>query len=279
MSKKRPMSLIALLTLAVAGPAMALQITPSQPAAGEWNLALSLTSESYDEFWVGSQRVSEPALGEVETTSASLWARYGITDRLAVAVSVPWVDVEGDGFAGLEDSGFQDLEASVQYRLLEVDKGDWNHRISLGASLRTPIGSYEGNAPISLGDDTTDGILGIGWAGGTGPWLVSSHVAYALRGDDAPDTSNLRLEVGRSFGPRVWTALGFGLQRASSGTDIGEPGFTFPSNREEHDRIDAELYFAITPQVGLSARAWETLSGRNTGDSTGLSLGLVVSSW
>ena len=271
--------LILLATVGLAAPAAALQVTPSQPAAGEWNLALSLSQESYDEFWVGSQKVSEPMLGEVETTAISLWARYGIPDRISVAVSVPYVDVDTDGLAGMEDSGMQDVEASVQWRLLEVDRGAWNHRVSLGASIRTPAGSYEGNAPISLGDDTTDAIVGAGWAGSTGPWLVSAQATYALRGEDAPDTSNLRLEVGRSFGPRVWTALGYGLQRASSGTDIGEPGFTFPSNKEELDRIDAELYVSMTPQLGLSVRAWDTLSGRNTGDSTGLSLGLVVSSW
>ncbi len=274
---KVPFLLLAAAGLAV--PAAALQITPSQPSAGEWNLALSVSQESYDEFWVGSQKVSEPMLGEVETNTISLWARYGITDRISVAVSLPYVDVDTDGLAGFSDSGVQDLEASVQFRLLDVDRGAWNHRVSLGASLRTPAGSYEGNAPISLGDDTTDAIVGAGWAGGTGAWLVSAQATYAVRGDDAPDTSNLRLEVGRSFGSRVWAALGYGLQRASSGTDIGEPGFTFPSNKEEHDRIDAELYVALTPQLGLSARAWDTLDGRNTGDSTGFSLGLVVSSW
>lgn len=274
---KVPFLLLAAAGLAV--PAAALQITPSQPSAGEWNLALSVSQESYDEFWVGSQKVSEPMLGEVETNTISLWARYGITDRISVAVSLPYVDVDTDGLAGFSDSGVQDLEASVQFRLLDVDRGAWNHRVSLGASLRTPAGSYEGNAPISLGDDTTDAIVGAGWAGGTGAWLVSAQATYAVRGDDAPDTSNLRLEVGRSLGSRVWAALGYGLQRASSGTDIGEPGFTFPSNKEEHDRIDAELYVALTPQLGLSARAWDTLDGRNTGDSTGFSLGLVVSSW
>ena len=60
---------------------------------------------------------------------------------------------------------------------------------------------------------------------------------------------------------------------SDGGTDIGDPGFTFPSNQEEYDRLGGKVYVRINDRFGLSFSGFSTLDGRNTGDSTGASLG------
>ena len=252
-------------------PAAALDLNGFLPAAGQGDLALSYTSESYDEFWVGTTKVADPGVGEVDTVSLSLWGRYGFTDRLAVVANVAHVDVESDGLAGFEDSGVQDLSALGLYRLLESGP----HSLTGGAGLRTPVKNYRGDHPVSIGDDTTDALLRLVYQYSSGPFYVSQQVGYDLRGDEAPDGFPLYTEAGYSVGAVTFSAS-YTRYVADGGTDIGDPGFTFPSNQEETERVGAKVYARVAPRWGLAGSAFTTLDGRNSGDASGFSLGVVM---
>lgn len=242
------------------------------PAAGEGAAALSVTSEGYDEFWVGERKVSNPGVGEVDIESLTLWGRYGFTDRLAVVANVPWVDAEGDGFGGFEDSGVSDLTALLLARLADFGGG---HTLIGGAGLRTDIGDYEANAPVSLGDGTTDGLFRLVYQYQQGAFYLSQQVGYDLRGGEAPDGFPLHTELGYTFARTTLNAF-YTRYFADGGTDIGDPGFTFPSNQEEYERIGGKAYIRLGGGFGLAASAFTTLDGRNTGDATGVSIGVVT---
>lgn len=246
------------------------------PARGEGAVAISYTAESYDEFWVGETKVQEPALGEVETTSLSLWTRWGLTDRLALVANLPYVEVSTDGFAGFEDDGLADLEALLLFRALERSSGAVRHRLVAGAGVRTPASDYEGNAPVSLGDDTTDVLLRLVYQLERGGFYLSQQVGFDSRSDDAPDGFPLYTEVGYTVGSITFSGS-YSRLFADGGTDIGEPGFTFPSNQEEYERVGAKLFGRFTDRIGGSLSAFTTLDGRNTGETTGASAGLVLS--
>ncbi len=104
---------------------------------------------------------------------------------------------------------------------------------------------------------------------------ASQQVGFDSRGDDVPDSFPLYTEAGYTFG-RVTGSLFYSRLIADGGTDIGDPGFTFPSNQEEYSRAGGKVYVRVGPRVGASASAFTTLDGRNTGDTTGGSLGLVL---
>ena len=258
----------------LSGASHAMDLNGFLPARGEGTAALSYTGESYDEFWVGRTRVEEPALGEVETASTSLWLRWGFTERLAVVGNLPYADVTTDGAAGLEDSGAADLEALVLFRLLETSTGAVRHRVVAGAGVRTPASDYEGDAPVSLGDDTTDALVRFVYQLESGGFYLSQQVGFDARGDDAADTVPLFTELGYTAG-RVTVSAFYSYLAADGGTDIGDPGFTFPSNQEEYERAGAKLFGRFTDRIGGTVSAFTTLDGRNTGDATGLSAGLV----
>lgn len=265
-----------LLLLTASAPVLALDLDGFQPAKGQYDIALSATLESYDEFWVGTTKVADPGLGEVETQSLALWTRWGVTDRIAVIAALPFVDVEGDGLGGLEDSGVQDLTALAQFHVANGQAGAWRWDVVVGGGVRAPIGSYEGNAPVSLGDDTTDLLTRATLLARTGSWFLSQQVGFELRGDDAPNGWGLRTEIGHHVTDRVTASGWIAISRASGGTDIGDPGFTFPSNQEEWDRVGAKLLVGLNDTLRLSAGGFATLDGRNTGKSTGFNLGLVA---
>jgi hypothetical protein len=246
------------------------------PEPGRGDVAFSLNFDSNDQFWVGTEKVSVPELGTVDTFSASLWWRHGLTERLTLVSSVPYVDVEGDGTENLSDSGAQDLSVFLQWRAWSGTVGQARHSIALGVGGRTPVSDYEGDSPISLGDDTTDALLRAVWLAQLGRWYVSTQTGWDVRGEDAPDGLPLAVTAGRSFG-RITPSVTWYRYWADGGTDIGDPNFTFPSNKDEFERIAAKVFARVNPRWGLAVGAFTTLDGRNSGDTDGYAVGLVLS--
>ncbi len=252
-----------------------LDINGFQPAKGEGTLALSTTTESYDKFWVGETKVSDPGVGEVETTSLTLWGQYGFTDRLALVVNLPYVDVDSDGFGGFGDSGLQDLSALLKFRLVDVESGSGlRHTLIGGAGFRTAIDDYEANLPVDLGDNTDDALVRLVYQLRAGNFYFSQQAGFDLRGGDAPDGFPLVTELGYTFGAVTLSAY-YSNYIADGGTDIGDPGFTFPSNQDETTRVGAKVYGRIGEHFGLAASGFTTLDGRNSGDIEGFSLSVV----
>jgi hypothetical protein len=266
------------LLLAVAGAAAAQDLDGFSPEPGKGDIALSYSFDSYDEFWVGDTKVSDPGVGEVEANSLSLWWRHGFTERLSVVASLPYVDADGDGLGGFSESALQDLTVLGQYRLLTRESGSRRHSFVVGGGFRTPASDYEANSPIDVGDGTTDVLLRAVYLLQAGYFYLSAQTGYDVRGEDAPDGIPLAITGAWGFGGgRTWVSGTYSQYFADGGTDIGDPGFTFPSNEDESTRIGAKVFSRINDRFGWSVAAFTTLDGRNSGDTTGYSAGLVFS--
>ncbi|HEX5758126.1 MAG TPA: hypothetical protein VF121_02935 [Thermoanaerobaculia bacterium] len=261
---------------AAAAPSAALDINGFMPGAGRGALAFTATVEGYDEFWVGDTKVSDPGVGEVETNSLTAWFTWGLTDNFALVVNLPYVDTTSDGLGGFEDNGLQDLTALAKLRFASFGNGGTRHSLVGAAGVRTPASDYEGNLPVDLGDATTDALLRLVYQLESGSFYFSQQVGFDVRGDDAPDGIPLYTELGWSAGPATWT-LFYAQLIADGGTDIGDPGFTFPSNGDEYQRVGAKVYGRFTEALGGTLGGFTTLDGRNSGDVTGFFGGLVVS--
>ncbi|HEX5720396.1 MAG TPA: hypothetical protein VF179_29850 [Thermoanaerobaculia bacterium] len=252
-------------------PAGALDITGFLPGQGVGTLGVSYTGEGYDEFWVGETKVSDPGVGEVDIVSLALWFDWGFTDDLALVGNVAHVDADSDGLGGFEDSGLQDLSVLLKYRFLSSGP----HSLVGAAGVRTPLSDYEANLPVDLGDGTTDALARLVYLFNPGAFYFSQQVGYDMRGDDAPDGIPIYTELGYTTGNL--TFIGFYSQlTADGGTDIGDPGFTFPSNKDEYSRAGVKLYNRLGERYGFSILGFTTLDGRNSGDAQGVSVGTTV---
>lgn len=260
--------------LTVGTPANAFDLNGFMPEAGHGDVALSFNTESYDEFWVGDTKVSDPGVGEVETTSITLWGQFGFTDRFALVANLPYVDVDNDGLGPFGDSGLQDIAALAKFRFAEIQSSGARHSFVAAAGVRTPASDYEANLPVDLGDGTTDFLARFVYQVETGGFYFSQQVGFDLRSDDAPDGFPLLTELGYSFG-RVTINGSYYVYIADGGTDIGDPGFTFPSNKDETERLGAKVFARLGTAFGLAVAGFTTLDGRNSGDATGLSVGGV----
>ena len=265
--------LSAVLAVALAGlgtPIHALDINGFVPGRGRGDVAVSYTAETYDEFWVGKTKVSDPGVGKVDLNSTSLWLQWGLTDNLAVVATLPYIDASSNGLGNFHDQGLQDLSLLLKYRFWTAGP----HSLVAGAGGRTAVQDYEANLPVDLGDNTTDALFRLVYQFQTPTFYFSQQVGYDIRGGDAPDDYPLYTELGFTVG-RVTYGGYYAKLIAKGGTDIGDPGFTFPSNKEEYSKIGVKVFGRVTDRIGLSAVYFTTLDGRNTGDSHGLSGGVV----
>jgi hypothetical protein len=275
MERARPSALaagFAGLLLAAATPAAALDLNGFMPEAGHGDVALSFATEGYDEFWVGETKVSDPGVGEVETTSITLWAQFGFTDNFALVANLPYVDTDSDGLGGFEDSGLQDVAALAKFRFAQIESSSGlRHSFIAAAGGSTPASDYEANLPVDLGDGTTDFQARFVYQLESEGFYFSQQVGYDVRGDDAPDGFPLLTELGYTFG-RVTINAAFYNYIADGGTDIGDPGFTFPSNQDETQRLGAKIFARFSDAFGAAAGYFTTLDGRNSGNASGFSL-------
>jgi hypothetical protein len=257
------------------GPASAMDLNGFLRPEGRGDVSLSFTSESYDEFWVGDTKVSDPGVGKVKTRSISLWAAYGVTPRFSVVGSVPYVKADSDGLGGFQDEHLQDISLMGLYQLGELGRSA-RHRFVGGLGLRTIASNYEANQPVDTGDGTADALARVVYQIEAGRFYASQQVGYDRRGGDAPDAFPLYTELGMTWGRITYTGF-YSRLDAKEGTDIMDPGFTFPSNDDEYERAGAKLYGRITDYFGVSGMYFTTLDGENSGDSTGFSVGINYS--
>lgn len=275
MSRLNQRTRLCLVLLGACAPgAGATDITGFLAPSGHGAVALGFTAESYDSFWVGTRKVSDPGLGRVRTNSTTVFVQHGLTERVTLQANLPYVNTRGDGLAGFSESGLQDLSALVKVRLAA---GGTRVRSSLvlGAGLRTIASNYEANKPVDIGDGTADALLRVVHLLQSGRFYWSQQIGFDVRGGEAPNGFPVYTELGYGFG-RTSFALLYSGALASGGTDIGDPGFTFPSNKDEFHRVGVKLFTRLSPSWGVVGHAFTTVAGRNSGDSTGFGAGLVV---
>jgi len=274
---RRPPLTLLLLALwgGAAPPAQASDVNGFLSPEGKGAVAVGFTHEGYDEFWAGTSKVADPGLGRVTTNSVTLYNQFGINDSVSLVLNLPHVSTSGDGQAGFAESGLQDITGLLKVRLARFGSGVRGSVVVAGG-IRTIASNYEANKPVSIGDGTADGLLRLVCLLQAGRFYWSQQLGFDVRGGEAPNGLPIYTELGYGFGRATVTLLYRGYF-ADGGTDIGEPGFTFPSNKDETQRVGAKLYVRGSGNWGAVFEGFTTLSGRNSGDATGIGAGLVVS--
>ncbi len=257
---------------------------------GRGAVAISYSAEHYDNvFLVPNNAKGVPIFREVNVSSLSLFATYGITGRLEATMSLPYITARGQadpavlealGFEN-ERKGLQDLSLAFKYRVhrLNVGSGMLDAGASLG--LRTPIGNYrvdEGlQSILAIGNRTTalTGLVLLHWQGMQGLFLTAQG-GYSLRSAEVPNAWVGEVKAGyahRAFYVDVWYAG----QRSIGGVNILGEGFVgfFPATDVTFTRAGLSAFVPVVGGFGLTAGANKYLAGRNVGESTGFYGGVV----
>ena len=263
---------------------------------GQISITAGYTRGTADAFYVGDRHVEGiPAHNEFTQNIFSLYAKYGITNRLTVIGSYAFIDLDGDGAAdpinGLtEDSDLQDLQLAVKYQLASVDLGG-SQLDFLVAGTGTIAGGYQNNGILSIGS----GANAVGFSGGAhfshrSGFFASAVAGYDIRGEaentteaamgadfDVPNAIVGVAKIG--YAGVFYGELFFDYQNSLDGVDIMGEGFVgnFPETQVNFARLGASVYYPVTPNLGLSLGYSTFVDGRNVADFSYLSTGITVS--
>jgi hypothetical protein len=250
---------------------------------GNTDLALSYTLDWYDEFWVGSQKVSPADVGEIERTTYNLWAAHGLSEDLDLVASASYVEATSDGVqAGLGTPGFddeedlQDLVLGAKWRAHQGGIGPGTLGLLVAPAIKVPMTDYEENAVTAIGDGQVDlrfrGIVHYQ----IGTFWGALESGYDRRNGAPDDEIPINLTLGGNLGPV--TIMPYYSQIISQGgIDIDEvpAAGRFPATEEEYQRYGISAYARLGDTFGLTAGYRTTSDGKNTGDVDAYTIGLV----
>ena len=256
-------------------------------------------NDSWDEYWEGTLRRSNGNIGTVTTRSIALHAGYGVTERLTVLGSLPYVWTEASQGVLHGMSGPQDVTLLAKYRVVNpLIAGRARLKVLAVGGVTAPTSDYTPDfLPMSIGLQSKSAITRLaahlqdrsGWfVDGYAERIWRSNVtldrsAYFTNGQyiesnevAMPDVARYRGTLGWQRGP--WCIpVGVTVQRTLGGGDIRRQDMPFVSNRMNATMAHAELMYYLPgiSNLRLDLGAARTLDGRNVGRSTSFMTGLT----
>ena len=291
MIKKQLLLILAVTTLGYVNTAYSQSpISGFMQGKGKGNVSLSYSSEKYNEVYLVPDFVDGvPIFNEVQISSASLYATYGITDQLDVVLSLPYISAEGDASQAVlnnlnyenKRSGLQDVSVFVKYNPFYFDYGSSSVRLIASVGVKTPVGNYDENeglqSIIAIGNrSTTVSAIGLAMFKMDSGFFATGQFGGNFATNEVPNSYISELKLGYAVSKFYGDAF-LANQFSTSGVDILGEGFQgfFPATRVSYTKIGVNLYTPIYKEFGVGTGISTLLAGRNIGKATGVYGALV----
>jgi hypothetical protein len=257
------------------------------------------THDAWDRYWEGTLERSNGNIGTLTTQTVSWMGSYGISDRLNVIATLPWVETQASAGTLKGQQGLQDLSVGLKWTALRTPLTKHGTlQAFLVASGGGPVTDYTPDfLPLSIGlasrraagRATLNFQTNAGWfVEGTGSYTWRDSVtldrpAYYTNGQlyfsnevAMPDLIDYAFRAGY-WKHGLYLPITFSQQITAGGGDIRRQDMPFVSNRMNVSRLDAlaEYYLLSSKSLGLRIGASYAVSGRNVGQSTTLLTGVT----
>lgn len=233
---------------------------------GSFQLAPSVSLEKYNSYLTANQEL----FFSRSAKSFSLYTAYGISNRLDVAFSLPYVYVNALG------NGLQDAALGAKFRVVSLQKGLFYLDAFAAMTYTFPTSNYNTEDFSAIGQRAKvlapRAILQLKHSKG---FFMALQLAYAKVSLPTPNRINASVKLG--WASEQWyTDVWFDYQKSQGGFSYRD-GFAQPfrSFGVDYQAIGATLYRPISTHVGVSIAFAKFLAGRNIGLSNRLSLGMV----
>ncbi len=261
----------------------------------QWCNGITYMHSGWNEYWEGTTKRSNQNLGTVTTQSLMLMSNYGISDKLNVLVSVPyiWTHASEGTLHGLE--GFQDIALNVKYEFYTTRLGKGNLSLIGVGGFSTPLTNYENDfLPMSIGLGSTNlsGRLTADYQQGIFFTTLSS--AYVWRSDVTIDrssyyTDQINYTNQVAMPNQLYSNLNIGIRKSNlvaeavlmnmytfGGFDIRKNDMPFASNQMNMTSIGAhaKYFLPFVTNLEVIGGADFVIAGRNVGQSQTYTAGL-----
>jgi hypothetical protein len=252
---------------------------------------------SWKNYWEGKLKRDNLNLGTVSTQMFGVMGAYGVTNKLNILFSAPYVKTKASAGTLHGQKGFQDGSLWIKY--MPVEKKIGNGELSLYglAGVSAPLSNYVADyLPLALGlRSKTLSLRAMGdyqagnfFATLSGTYVFRSNIKidrdeyyttemHYTNKVSMPDALSFNFRAGYRHNDIIaeafldnWTTLG--------GFDITRNNMPFPSNRMNATRLGANFKYHLKnlKWLQLVANGNHVIAGRNVGQSTSINAGLFI---
>jgi len=254
------------------------------PEAG--TVSLSYVFQTADEFYRADQKGPTPGGGE-DLDQHTLWLslNYGLTENFALDFRTGYAKSEfvlagptiDDSFNGLADSTI-----GLTWRIVDEDISE--HGLpSIALRVAAIIaGDYDTGYINSIGDGGDGGevslIVGKIFADKV---ALSGELGYRDRDSGIPEEVFFNLNAYYLFNSKLTASFEYQWNDATSGLDIGQPGFApdpsrpvrrFPELEEDYQTVGLGISYNVTNTLNLGLNLATVIDGRNTNDTDAIGI-------
>jgi hypothetical protein len=268
----------------------------------QWCNGLTYMHSSWREYWEGTTKRENKNLGTVTTQSLMLMSNYGISDKVNVLVTVPyvWTNASAGTLHGMK--GFQDIELDVKYEFYKTKIGKGKLSLIAVGGFSTPLTDYENDfLPMSIGLGSTNlsGRLTADFQHGIFFTTLSS--SYVWKSDVTIDrtsyyTDHIIYSNKVDMPNQLYSNLLIGIRKSNltvqgvimnmytfGGSDIRKNDMPFAANQTNMTTLGAHVkyFLPFVPNLEVIGGAdfvvdipQLNIAGRNVGQSTTYTAGL-----
>ena len=254
--------------------------------------------DSWTEYWEGSLKRVNGNVGKFTGNNVMWYGVYGLTPKINLMASVPYISNKLSQGTLMGMSGVQDLMISGKYKLLDFEQGPGKFKTFVVATFSTPLSDYTPDFyPTSLGTHTTNvgGRLTLNYTFKS-DFYVNASGGYTWRSNTTLDRPSYFTDGHFYSTEEVWMPnvldykVDFGWHRKSlqvvasymqmntlGGGDIRRQDMPFVSNRMNASQVGGLVMYYLPWPKNMAVRGMVnyTVAGRNVGQTTSIMGGLL----
>jgi hypothetical protein len=246
---------------------------------------------SWTDYWEGTLKRNNQNIGTLSGNDYTAMGNYGITNKLDVLFSVPYVTTNASAGTLKGQSGVQDLTVTLKWLPYQTEIGSGIFSIHLMAEGSIPVSNYEPNfLPVSIGLHSESVSAKVLANYQIGRFFVAGSGQFVQRGDVTIDqnayytteliySNKVYMPNQNSFlASAGYRSLKFNAEAIVSktttlgGFDIRRNDMPFPSNTMNMTTAGALFKYSFEGAAGLELTGGGNyvLKGRNVGQTTTL---------
>jgi hypothetical protein len=246
-------------------------------------------NSSWEQYWEGRFKRENLNLGTVSTRSVALMGNYGVSDKLNLIFSLPYVrTIASAGTMGGRE-GLQDVSLTVKYMPVEKTIGNSTYSLYALGSVSAPISNYSADyLPLSIGLRSNTAAIRLMGDYQTGHFFSTLSGAYVKKANihidrnsyfttqmhytnevDMPDAISINLRIGYRSKRLITEAILDNWVTQSGGFDITTNNMPFPSNTMNALKVGVNTKYTLQkiPALSLIGGYNFVAEGRNIGQS------------
>jgi hypothetical protein len=249
------------------------------------------TYDKWTNYWEGTLKRENGNIGSITTQSVMWFGNYGVSDKLNILASVPFVKTNASQGTLTGLSGIQDLMVTAKYRLVQIAFDSSKFRVFGVLSGGIPLTNYTPDfLPLSIGmaSKQATGRVIVNYYS-RWKFYVNSSLGYTFRSNveldrpsywtdgkmyftnevDMPNVLDFTFTLGY-INRGLETKLTYMQQNTQGGGDIRRQDMPFVSNRMNYSKVEAlAMYYLPKPKYFAIRGSYAyTVAGRNVGQSS-----------